>query len=80
MGGSSDTAYVMAFCQRGSSDIRSLAEIASFSQARMSWLIPANATVLDEVKGVRNRVEYLEAENAKLQSKLDKIIDWINNQ
>ncbi len=61
-------------------DMRSLAEIASFSQARMAWLIPANATVLDEVKAVRNRVEYLEAENAKLQSKLDKIIDWINNQ
>ncbi|MEA5564202.1 LamG domain-containing protein [Anabaena sp. UHCC 0399] len=61
-------------------DMRSLAEIASYSQARMSWLIPANATVLDEVKIVRDRVEYLEQENAKLQAKLDKIIDWMNNQ
>jgi len=61
-------------------DMRSLAEIASFSQARMSWLIPANATVLDEVKAVRNRVEYLENENAKLQAKLDQIIDLLNNQ
>jgi hypothetical protein len=61
-------------------DLRSLAEIASYSQARMAWLIPANATVLDEVKAVRNRVEYLEDENAKLQAKLDKIIDLLNNQ
>jgi len=61
-------------------DMRSLAEIASFSQARMAWLIPANATVLDEVKAVRNRVEYLENENAKLQAKLDQIIDLLNNQ
>lgn len=61
-------------------DLRSLAEIASYAQARMAWLIPANATVLDEVKAVRNRVEYLEDENAKLQAKLDKIIDWINQQ
>jgi len=38
---------------------RSLAEIVSFARARMAWLIPANATVLDEVKAVRNRVEYL---------------------
>lgn len=60
-------------------DMRSLAEIASFSQARMAWLIPANATVLDEVKNVRSRVEYLEAENAKLQAKLDQIIDLLNN-
>ncbi|MEL7039008.1 MAG: LamG-like jellyroll fold domain-containing protein [Cyanobacteria bacterium J06592_8] len=60
-------------------DMRSLAEIASYSQARMAWLIPANATVLDEVKIVRDRVEYLEQENAKLQAKLDKIIDWMNN-
>lgn len=61
-------------------DMRSLAEIASFSQARMAWLIPANATVLDEVKAVRNRVEYLENENAKLQAKLDQIIDLLNNK
>jgi hypothetical protein len=61
-------------------DMRSQAEIASFSQARMSWLIPANATVLDEVKTVRNRVEYLEQENAKLQAKLDQIINLLNNQ
>ncbi|MEA5581229.1 LamG-like jellyroll fold domain-containing protein [Nodularia harveyana UHCC-0300] len=60
-------------------DMRSQAEIASFSQARMSWLIPANATVLDEVKTVRNRVEYLEQENAKLQAKLDQIINLLNN-
>ncbi|NES82939.1 MAG: hypothetical protein F6K10_16890 [Moorea sp. SIO2B7] len=61
-------------------DLRSLAEIASYSQARMAWLIPANATVLDEVKIVRDRVEYLENENAKLQAKLDQIIDLLNNQ
>lgn len=61
-------------------DMRSLAEIVSYSQARMSWLIPANATVLDEVKVVRDRVEYLEQENAKLQSKLDQIIHLLNNQ
>jgi hypothetical protein len=61
-------------------DLRSLAEIASFAQARMAWLIPANATVLEEVKAVRNRVEYLENENAKLHAKIDRIIDLLNNQ
>ena len=29
---------------------------------------------------VRNRIEYLEAENAKLQAKIDKIIDLLNNK
>jgi hypothetical protein len=32
------------------------------------------------VKTVRNRVEYLEQENAKLQAKLDQIINLLNNQ
>lgn len=48
------------------------------SQSRTAWLFPANTTILDEVKLVRDRVDYLERENAKLQAKLDTILDWIN--
>ncbi|QLE54021.1 hypothetical protein FD724_40135, partial (plasmid) [Nostoc sp. C057] len=58
-------------------DIRSLDSVTS-TQARTAWLFPANTTILDEVKLVHERVDYLERENAKLQAKLDTILDWIN--